>query len=184
MATPPVHAVPVRAVLADYLHGDAMTKKIPKSLWSRQPRIPAAEANRVGLVCKYGHAGRWRDFGPYKGKHVQRTCGACGVDGQRFRRYGITREQYSQKAQQAENRCAMCGTVSEVLCVDHNHETGQVRGLICDYCNRYLGFVEKTPQVVEQAGRYLGSLNDKQVGFDCSRVGIARWQRTGLEYSC
>lgn len=60
-----------------------------------------------------------------------------------------------------EGRCALCGTElgypDKNTCIDHNHLTGEVRGLLCSTCNRHLGFVENRPQFIEAARAYLKS---------------------------
>lgn len=56
-----------------------------------------------------------------------------------FSRYGITVEQYDELHERQEGRCAICLRASEEfprrLAVDHNHKTGEVRGVLCNYCN-------------------------------------------------
>jgi hypothetical protein len=42
------------------------------------------------------------------------------------------------------------------LCVDHNHKTGKVRGLLCDSCNQWLGAIENK-QFLEKALVYLAT---------------------------
>lgn len=49
--------------------------------------------------------------------------------------------------------CAMCSKPTAHPYLDHNHSTGQVRGLICPGCNTGLGFVEKG--IIFKALRYL-----------------------------
>jgi len=41
------------------------------------------------------------------------------------------------------NRCKVCNEIYEDLEIDHNHETHQVRGLVCKSCNFLIGTVEK-----------------------------------------
>jgi hypothetical protein len=54
--------------------------------------------------------------------------------------YGITPEQYNEILAKQEYCCAICGKHEEDeknrrLAVDHNHETGEIRGLLCSFCN-------------------------------------------------
>ena len=53
--------------------------------------------------------------------------------------------------------CAICldPPRGKWLAVDHNHHTGVIRGLLCDYCNRRLLIVRNTPDVLERAVAYL-----------------------------
>jgi len=41
------------------------------------------------------------------------------------------------------------------LSVDHNHQTGKPRGLLCAACNRAIGLMQEDPQRLEAAARYL-----------------------------
>lgn len=55
-------------------------------------------------------------------------------------KYGITEAQYSALYDAQGGRCAVCGCIpNERLAVDHDHETGVVRGLLCRRCNLELG---------------------------------------------
>lgn len=53
--------------------------------------------------------------------------------------YGITLEQYNEILVSQNYSCAWCGRHEDEfpkkLAVDHNHETGDIRGLLCNYCN-------------------------------------------------
>lgn len=59
-------------------------------------------------------------------------------------RYGITPEQWQSLYDSQEGLCGICGQPqgAQRLCVDHDHSTGAVRGLLCDFCNRKVGRVE------------------------------------------
>ena len=66
-----------------------------------------------------------------RGKHVARE-----------RRYGITQERFESMMRGQNNRCGICSRKfddSLIPCVDHDHATGVVRGLLCLHCNRTLG---------------------------------------------
>ncbi|QSM04369.1 hypothetical protein PROPHIGD43A-4_59 [Mycobacterium phage prophiGD43A-4] len=52
-------------------------------------------------------------------------------------------------------KCAICGDAPESLVVDHNHETGAVRGLLCNNCNRCLGLLKDNIEVLTSAAAYL-----------------------------
>ncbi|MDX1032810.1 hypothetical protein GOL82_16345 [Sinorhizobium medicae] len=57
-------------------------------------------------------------------------------------RYGLTPEAYDALFASQEGKCAICLEVPERPCVDHSHETGQVRGILCHHCNIRLPAVE------------------------------------------
>lgn len=53
--------------------------------------------------------------------------------------YGITDAEYVAILEHQGGHCAVCGKargITRRLCVDHDHQTGAVRGLLCDPCNR------------------------------------------------
>lgn len=74
--------------------------------------------------------------------------------------YGITPEQYGAMLQQQDNRCAICrsdkwpGKGSRPH-VDHCHDTGKVRGLLCGKCNVALGNMDDDPIRLRAAAAYV-----------------------------
>jgi len=62
-----------------------------------------------------------------------------------IKRYGITVEQYEQFLIDQNGVCALCGQppTKKRLNVDHDHNTGRIRGLLCHHCNIALGRVER-----------------------------------------
>lgn len=57
------------------------------------------------------------------------------------RKYGLSIEEYRQLLKQQRGRCVICKRKffsTRRACVDHCHRTKQVRGLLCDQCNRGL----------------------------------------------
>lgn len=73
--------------------------------------------------------------------------------------YGITLEDYNDLYDQQEGRCAICKEEEKRegwwLHVDHDHSTGEIRGLLCSVCNLALGHIERQGWL-SQAQGYLG----------------------------
>lgn len=76
------------------------------------------------------------------------------------KKYGISLEQYDEKRIEQQHKCYICGTHElethrKHLCVDHDHETGLVRKLLCSKCNQGLGLFNDSPVLLEKASKYL-----------------------------
>lgn len=80
--------------------------------------------------------------------------------------FGIGIEEYERLFDKQGGICAICfkpetkihpstGLV-QFLSVDHCHNTGRVRGLLCSQCNLMLGLANDSPEILEAALRYLG----------------------------
>lgn len=71
------------------------------------------------------------------------------------RRYGITPEDYERMAKEQNNCCAICSqpvenlTKRDKLCIDHDHKTGKVRGLLCGGCNAHLAVLENIDFIIK-----------------------------------
>ena len=70
-------------------------------------------------------------------------------------KYGITLAQYEQMYEEQQGECYICSSDDSKLFVDHCHETGQVRGLLCHHCNLVLGHAFDNPSLLRLAADYL-----------------------------
>ena len=75
-------------------------------------------------------------------------------------RYGITNADYEEMLTAQRGLCKICGNPSTGkgkyrLSVDHCHETGKVRGLLCLLCNSGLGKFKDSPSLLDRAISYL-----------------------------
>lgn len=90
------------------------------------------------------------------------------LDSYRIKNYGVTREQYDSMVEAQNGVCAICaqpetsrnkrGEIKQ-LAVDHDHNTGVVRGLLCARCNCGLGYFRDNLALLSAASAYLGSKN-------------------------
>ena len=71
--------------------------------------------------------------------------------------YGITIDDFNQMIQNQKNCCAICQKTLSVqeFHVDHCHQSGQVRGLLCQKCNLGLGFFKDDAILLQNAIKYL-----------------------------
>lgn len=77
-----------------------------------------------------------------------------------LRPHGITVDQYDDMLSAQGGRCAICGTDDPgrghpSFCVDHDHVSGAVRGLLCYGCNIALGHFADDPTRLRAAADYL-----------------------------
>ncbi len=93
-------------------------------------------------------------------------CNSAQNERHRFKRqYGLTLELYHIILEEQNNKCACCGTPiykrtespSKKLTahVDHDHETGRVRGLLCGTCNSGIGHLGDNQEGIERALEYV-----------------------------
>lgn len=73
-------------------------------------------------------------------------------------RYGITQSDYEDLLEKQAHRCATCKKKRKLV-VDHDHQSGKVRGLLCDPCNITLGKVNDRVDTLQAMIRYLEENN-------------------------
>lgn len=70
--------------------------------------------------------------------------------------YGITKEQFYEMMENQNHQCKICKIeIDKSAHVDHCHETGKVRGILCLHCNKGLGFFKDNINSLSQAIQYL-----------------------------
>jgi hypothetical protein len=77
-------------------------------------------------------------------------------EGHLLRKYGLRIRDFETLRLAQLGMCAICRSVEwDRLHVDHDHQTGVVRGLLCGKCNKAIGLLEDDPRVVRSAETYL-----------------------------
>ena len=79
-------------------------------------------------------------------------------------KYKVDLDWYEKQFKKQDFKCAICETKENIVvgsknalnfAVDHDHETGKVRGLLCNQCNRALGMFKDNLDVLKKAISYL-----------------------------
>lgn len=88
--------------------------------------------------------------------------------------FGLSANDFHRIASHQRGGCAICGVAIPMLDsgkkhfpIDHAHDTGEVRGILCQRCNLVIGFIESTPaQWLEQATEYLRNPPAKELRIE------------------
>jgi hypothetical protein len=92
---------------------------------------------------------KWRKDNPEKHSKINRE------GGWKHRGINMTVERYEKMVQSQNGKCLICQR-KQKLVVDHSHLNGDIRGLLCNFCNRYVVYVaEYAPQLFYKAAHYL-----------------------------
>jgi hypothetical protein len=125
---------------------------------------------------KKKHAEYMRDYdkrNPEKKKRIRTAYREKHKANQLRIRYNLTAEDYNSMLEKQNGVCALCGLPERIkiskgpgirsLAVDHDHNTGKVRALLCHKCNVTLGTYEKNRDLFVKFDEYIkehGELND------------------------
>jgi hypothetical protein len=79
------------------------------------------------------------------------------------KKYGMTLRDFQDMYEHQDFRCAICGERDRIqdqskrkrLSIDHDHETGKVRGLLCQRCNVMIGMARDNPDILRRAALYV-----------------------------
>jgi hypothetical protein len=129
------------------------------------------------FICKRGHDKR------IVGYRVSGNCAECSRIRERInyipkyveKKYGISYQTYLKLKESQNGCCAICGKhesiLPKALCVEHNHLTGRVRGLVCTWCNMGLSFIENDLWEIS-ARNYLATVLTRTKSFsDKEKLG-------------
>lgn len=97
---------------------------------------------------------------PYRSKDYHR-------DSNLRRKYGLTLEQWDQKFLEQGSVCAICSSKEprgKHWHTDHNHVTGQIRSILCGWCNTAIGKFQESPEILNIAETYLLIWNYRDKG--------------------
>lgn len=112
-------------------------------------------------ACRECSAKYSNDYKEKTGPEVRKSQYRRSAYLKRLRKYGITEDQHISMRIEQDDLCAIClepqkpSKVAQELVIDHCHETGRVRGLLCSTCNISLGGFRDSPDLLLSAVAYL-----------------------------
>jgi hypothetical protein len=117
--------------------------------------------DRAWIKSPRGQASKMRR----RGKAKSTKSKTSSLDSALRLKYGVGIEWLWLMLSIQKNLCAICGQPETHphytrLSVDHNHKTGNVRALLCNGCNRLLGYARESPEILRKAALYLETHND------------------------
>lgn len=154
---------------------------------SKTPRCKDCVAARPALIATYPKSGpkaKWRPA-PYPGPR----CGTChrakvkaqkaaAAENRNQKVYGLAPGEYDRIKEHQGGVCALClraTGASKRLAVDHDHRTGEARGLLCGPCNRgVLGHAHDDPEFFRRCIAYLEDPPAKRLARQAIQ---ANWDR-------
>jgi hypothetical protein len=112
--------------------------------------------NPAALAAYRAYQAEWKKQHPDRVAGYRQARKADAIE----RTYGISMADYNAMFAEQEGRCVICGRHQSAfrrsLCVDHDHVTGEVRGLLCTNCNALLGHCRDDVEVLLAAIQYIG----------------------------
>lgn len=143
-------------LVAEQLKRDNAARRL-----ARKTETPEQKEARL-QVSRVKHKA-WRDANPdklkaYNIKH--RAENAEGIkkslrDYALRTTYGITLDEYNHIFTSQGNCCAVCQHTSRRMHVDHDHQTGRIRGILCHNCNIALGLLQDNEHTLTNLAAYL-----------------------------
>lgn len=80
-----------------------------------------------------------------------------------LKKYGVTVERYNTLMENQDGKCAICRIYHREctydFSVDHDHDTKEVRSLLCTSCNLGLGLFKDSSELLILAAKYLHRFN-------------------------
>ena len=126
-------------------------------------RLFNSESYQRNKVERLKKAQEWyinnkQEIGKYRKEYYQKNKPKAQWQSRinKLAKYGLTLEQYDALLEKQNSVCAICKKGSwRNLAVDHNHENGEVRGLLCHKCNALLGYAQDSIIILKRSIVYL-----------------------------
>lgn len=143
--------------------------------------VAESHYQKYGRKCYEKHRERYlekqREYYQETGKGLKKAAYPERWGQEIFKRYGITKEEYQDMLKEQSGKCRICDSLPKEgkrLDVDHCHSTQNVRGLLCNNCNRGLGHFKDSPVLLVEALRYLLFSGKASINGDTNIVLIQK----------
>ena len=154
--------------------------KVPLALPNDHPFSNDRTSNECGEFKLAKNFSIGRDGRSFKSIAMQSKCKSCKETqkSKAFikRRYGITYDEYLQRLEDPDNKCAIwrssvhknkrTGKLVQTLFIDHDYSTGKVRSLLCSPCNHALGQFKDNKAALFRAIKYLTQWRRKNLDLN------------------
>ena len=141
-----------------------------ESDYNKRYKIQHAKWKKENSDKQLGYSRKWK-------KKNQKKCYCYNTV--LARNFNLTVEEfaklYDSLYMKQQGCCVICGRhqseLNEKLGVDHNHSTGQIRGLLCNKCNTGIGMLQDSAEVCSAAAEYLrmSKADNRRIGIDNGR---------------
>jgi hypothetical protein len=129
-------------------------------------RAAANARNAANPQANRDRVRRWQEENPerYREKLKEFKQSPAGKRSDRKghlrRKFGMSLEDYDELVEKQGGVCAVCGyppDEGKSFHIDHDHDSGRIRGLLCSRCNHAIGLLRDDPEVIESALTYLAA---------------------------
>jgi len=148
-----------KAYLAEWRrkHPDYMREYMQRYYADPETKARVRQQDNANKKCKRAEnpeheRGRYKDYYRRNRRSVLRK----NRNNELRTKYGFSLVEYDRMFAAQGGLCAICSNSSDrALHTDHDHETGEVRGLLCGSCNKALGLFKDDPARIQEAAYYL-----------------------------
>ena len=150
-----------RGVERHYTYGECKDCRNKRRRKAAQKNPPKLESFKTCREC--GETKLGKDFSLSKESKdgLRSICKECHSFKNKKAKFGIGRKEYFTLLKKQGGKCKICkgedikNKNNSKFHIDHCHKTGKVRGLLCDACNRGIGFLRDDINIIKRAAEYV-----------------------------
>lgn len=115
--------------------------------------LPGKRQRYCSRKCRFGNPAARRKRRAISRNHYLANKSTY-IEGNRRRLFNLTPEMWDRQAAFQQGACAICSKYTN-LCIDHDHASGKLRGLLCSRCNHALGHMQDSARIAGACAVYL-----------------------------